>query len=362
MFLARIISACFAFAAFIYGLSLTAPTSPHVPRYPQDSHTNRTTRYPPAPVAVNISELHIAGTYVHATDGTEFVFQKPLRPPLGTVLFLHGCAHSATDFFPPASNCPQCIGLPEEVKMTRIALEKRYSVVAVSSTDRIRKCWRTDTQTFDGPDYERVNKALREAGVRSLHSPRLPLFAVGISSGGLFATSLPMRFRVSGVNSIVSGAVSSVWNKESPLRKDYPPHVFTHMGLKDKHTAGRVRKAMDILETMGTPSMELIVPPQSVTTHFLQDSVSKWDMNNAQELVLALQRGGYLDAHFRLLSDPRRSQWRNSVQHLGAKLGDHFRADESALSEELNRAWGSHEITADHFEEALEFLETQLHR
>lgn len=368
MFYARIVSGLLALLAFVFGLSAVtvhhaayddvnpSPLNSSAP--PASSQTLYYTYHnddaTPLPVA-----LH--GVRVVASDRTELVLQRPAGNLLGTVIFFHGCSHSATDFFPAGDLCPQCIGLPEETRMVRIALERGYGVVAVSSTNRERKCWGTHPEAKEGPDYDRVSTALREAQARNAYSPRVPLFAIGISSGGLFATSLPLRFQVAGVNSMISSAVCLFWTgTDNQITDAYPAHVFTHMGEQDKGTARRVHAAMRTLTRFGTHAAEYSVSPKPVTVQYLTEAVPRWGTDLARRVVAALKAGGYLDESYRLLSDPRHSYWRKSVQHLKHELEDSLVADESALSEELNRAWAAHEITAEHFSSTLDFLEDRL--
>ena len=81
--------------------------------------------------------------------GTEAVWQKPSGAAKGLLFLAHGCNHGAIDFWPRSPACAQCIGLPEEVRITRDALQAGWAVVAMSSSDRARsRCWNFD---IDGP-------------------------------------------------------------------------------------------------------------------------------------------------------------------------------------------------------------------
>jgi hypothetical protein len=73
----------------------------------------------------------------------ELVYQTPdgYSPGLRTkaLLFMaHGCSHAATDMFDRSESCQECIGLPIEKRIVRTALEKGFSVVAVTSVDRYK--------------------------------------------------------------------------------------------------------------------------------------------------------------------------------------------------------------------------------
>ena len=81
--------------------------------------------------------------------GTEAVWQKPPGTSKGLLFLAHGCNHGAIDFWPQSPACAQCIGLPEEVRITKEALQAGWAVVAMSSTDRAgSRCWNIES---DGP-------------------------------------------------------------------------------------------------------------------------------------------------------------------------------------------------------------------
>lgn len=73
----------------------------------------------------------------------------------------------------------------------------------------------------------------------------------------------------------------------------------------------------------------------------------------SEQLARALAANGLLDAAGRLLSNPRRSAWRGAVRAFAGD--DTLRSDASAIAEELNVAYASHEIVADQMGETLDF-------
>lgn len=363
MFYARIISGIIAFTAFMMSMSLSGQFS-----VPSRSPTNEDTwTVNPSAIAFSYGSMQMQkaplllnGTKQTAADGTEFVFQIA-RKQQGTVLLLHGCSHSATDWFPVSPGCQDCIGLPEEMRIAYISLLSGYSVISVSSTDRNRKCWATHPEARVGSDYERVNSALLEAKNLGMYDSSKPLFVLGVSSGGIFASSLPLRFYVSGVISIVSSSVVRLWTDEFlSSHTMYTPHVFTHMAYRDGRTAQMVASSMSKLQRMGVSCTDFRVDPKAVTPEFLTDALPHLNRTVASEIVAALNAAGYLDAVWRLTSDPRESSWRKALQQLGHQIGDTLVADVSPLAEELNRAWAGHEITSEYYAESLHFLEQSL--
>ena len=118
-------------------------------------------------------------------NSVETVWQKPASTTRGLLLLAHGCQHSATDFWPHSAACTQCVGLPEEVRVTREALKAGWAVVAMSSQDRaFSRCWHFET---DGPAVAGALRSFRQQhGLEAV-----PLAAMGASSGGAFALQLP---------------------------------------------------------------------------------------------------------------------------------------------------------------------------
>ncbi|CAN8071991.1 unnamed protein product [Agarophyton chilense] len=354
MFYARIISGTIAFTACIFSISFAGlPT----PRNSHQSVVTDTGQHPTSDVQTPADPLFLNGIRQETSDGTELVFQK-VSNPRGTILLLHGCSHSATDWFPPSAFCRECIGLPEEMKIVYQSLLRGYSVLAVSSTNRKRKCWHTHPEARLGMDYKRIDSALNAAKELTVYDAARPLFAVGVSSGGLFASSLPLRSPVVAVNSIVSSSVIGMWAEDFARKKTtYVPHVFTHMAFRDGRTTAMVASSMSKLLNLGVPCTEFRVDPKAVTPQFLIQAIPHLNHSLASQIVSALNSAGHLDSVWRLKSDPRGSSWRNAIQHLQSNLRDLLVADASSLSEELNRAWAAHEITSEYYEETLNFFE-----
>ena len=76
-------------------------------------------------------------TRMQVFDAAEEVFwQGPTRPSAGLLLLAHGCSHTAYDWWDKTENCPLCLGLPEERTIVKTALERGYTVIAISSQDR----------------------------------------------------------------------------------------------------------------------------------------------------------------------------------------------------------------------------------
>lgn len=268
--------------------------------------------------------LFIAAPALHPDD-----YIRVDRPqPRATLLLLHGCAHRANHFFPPNS-------LPELAALTRIALSRNYTALAVSSTGA-HGCW-----SSPDADLARIQTALRR------HPPHPPLFVVGVSSGAHFASRVP---NAHGIVSIVSSTPCTPHPLHPP-----PPHVFIYM-TRDSRTVRSVQAATKCLQQLHTPTAHFQVAPHPLSVANLTRLLS-WPPAVAEDALVAMRDAGFLDADGWLLRDPRHSNWRDAVQHLKSRMNDSLVPDQSPFSEHLNKAWAFHEATADYFSDALQFLE-----
>ena len=159
----------------------------------------------------------------------------------GTVLALHGCSHSALDWFPrDESRCAECRGLAQELKITNAALDAGYALLAVSSAGH---CWSRD-------DVPRLALALDAYGAEHGASRRRPMYAFGASSGGSFAGVLPslsdLPRRPDGLIIQIAGGPGGTGLGLA----HYPPTVLSHMP-RDESTAAAVRRSIDELTVRG---------------------------------------------------------------------------------------------------------------
>lgn len=124
--------------------------------------------------------------------------------------------------------------------------------------------------------------------------------------------------------------------------------------------AAAVHSHASALRRRGGEASVFACPPLPVGVTFFSSKIEAVSVGASARIVSALSR--HLDGQTRmLLEDPRRSSWRDSLAALGAALGgDSLRADESPIAEVLNVAWGVHEATAEHVDDALAFLEAHM--
>lgn len=314
-------------------------------------------------MAASSSPPTLSGTY-EVISGVETIWQKPDTAPRGLLFLAHGCQHGAIDFWPQSPKCTQCIGLPEEVRITRFALQAGWAVVAMSSADRtFSRCWSFEE---DGPAVAGALKTLRAAqGLESV-----PIAAMGASSGGAFVLQLPQA--VPGLQAVVSQIMAippqMLMAQES---QPFPPALFIHME-RDGRTSAMVDKCVAKLTKNGLKAAQILAPSLPIDDAFFSNRIVGLSGHASQRLRHALERASLLDGQGKLRDDPRRSDWREAVraapgaptlseQLPGVAPGhaDSLQPDASALSEELNVAWAMHEITADFMPQTIAWIESK---
>uniref|UniRef100_A0A6U4HBT8 Uncharacterized protein n=1 Tax=Vitrella brassicaformis TaxID=1169539 RepID=A0A6U4HBT8_9ALVE len=311
-----------------------------------------------APAPAVKEEPPKSSPHLEVLDGSiEVVWEAPPGGPSRGVVFLaHGCHHSATDFWPKSPGCERCLGLPEERQMVREMLSEGYGVVAISSANRQRMCWHFEQ------DGKRVLKALEILRHREGWES-LPLFAVGASSGGGLIGSLigskELVDRGLKFDAVAVQIMAIVLHDE--MLDKYPPVLFISMS-KDKATTRVVRGNIEGLRERQRPALLLSVKPHPITPKFFSDRIPEIDEELSGKLHKALRDKQLIDEDGFLKENPRdshRCPWRELFDLTVTEIKDRgisLTADESAISEELNIAWASHEITAEFTKETLDWF------
>ena len=296
------------------------------------------------------TKVHVAQSAGH--DGTEYIWQPPeIGTPRGILLLFHGCQHSATDWFPRSSDCPRCIGLPEERRVVSVARAPPYSYVAVaiSSQDReFGRCWRMH-------DLEPVLVVVEE--LRRLPGfGALPIFAFGASSGGSFVGSLGPR-----VPGFRAGTVQIMALHEEQLaHHSYPATEFVVMD-KDRRSVKGASHNVAQLQQRGVDARVRVLQEVPLSAGFFHErSQGEIPPQLSALLYQSLQRGGFLTTDGYLAHDPRESRWRQVLSQDVPEVRQgvlSLEADASAVSELLNVAWSMHELCATDIEASLGWFE-----
>merc|ERR1711862_973004 len=248
-------------------------------------------------------------------------------------------------------------------------------VVAVSSNNRISKCW--DVKR----DVEHVARVLKDFSNRfsptrsSINGTNnrtintaVPIYAFGASSGGSFVSGLAAalllqseyQIRLNGFISQISA--SSVFIDDIDANSSSLCEVYITMN-RDVHTDIAAKKIVSNCVTDNSTSQRrhsckhIRLPSLPISNSYFSNRIPEISSEESNAMFEALHKKGYIDSvTYELNKDPRRSNWREVIfSNLPHHQHDSLRADESPISEVMNVAYGKHEMTKDGVREALEF-------
>jgi hypothetical protein len=277
-----------------------------------------------------------------------YVWEEPLGTPKGILFLAHGCQHSALDFWPSNPKCEECVGLPEEHKIVKKALESKYTVLAISSHSQGHGgCWAARH------DNNRVLKVLKKIKSEDTYK-RLPVFALGVSSGGSFVAQLPeVLQQIAAVFVMVGHSDISFVSK----KVQYPPSQWIHMP-RDRILAEQINETVHGLRKAGFRADEIQVDAIPLSPTYFSDRIEKISPHLSTQIYDILKKNNFLKLDDTLAMDPRFSNWRRLLEPLMAEISpDTLRINQSPISEEMNVAWAHHEITADHILKTISFMD-----
>ncbi|KAJ8429922.1 hypothetical protein Cgig2_021757 [Carnegiea gigantea] len=259
---------------------------------------------------------------VEIVNGTEIIWETPDDPK--AVLFVaHGCGGSPRNFWVRCLTCPKCVGLPEESKIVLDALAHKYAVLVVSST---KPCWTYGQETIRVSDI--IRWWLEKNGL-----VQVPLVGLGASSGGLYDQ----------MDSIPSG---------------YPPTLFVHMP-KDFERAIKVDSHIKILRKAGVEVEEIKCMEIPLTTNWLAERVPGLDRKMSSKLFEAFLEKGYIDPNGYMKNDGRVTPWREVLKENNIAL-PFMPPVRQYIQEELNLAYGYHEMTSLQSNEIFQWLDSHI--
>jgi len=256
----------------------------------------------------------------------------------GVALLLHGCSHSAFKFFSPHPQyCPECIGLPEQVRVAKTALQRGYVTLAISSIDQRSGCWHPSR---DIPRVQQVLERFRMMLERTQWNVGFDygskflrhVVAIGASSGGHFAGVLVSKRIISGGALIMISSLDGASKQRLMVdlndgahrgnhgKNDVfsPPIYFAPMPMdertamsvqgdiedfNDKLRANNVQRSRlaDTEESVSRQGHKIDSPffmdissclPIQFDAAFLHERVPSLSLSNAEQIISALATGG----------------------------------------------------------------------
>lgn len=270
----------------------------HPPPLPSQA-PRATTTAPPSATLPSLAGLKPLRAVV---GGVQFAFQDPRGPapaggaagghvpavarppPRGVALLLHGCSRNADDFF----------SMPEEGAMSVAALERGLFLVAPDSLPAVLpypSCWHPQ---MDGPLLNRALQAfLVQSGLQGV-----PLYGVGISSGGVMLEALVAGFKwnFAGLQFQVSpgGAVDKWPGLFASSR--HPRTSFVHMKKDLLAPPQSIEAAAKALRDAGTPVQVLEATPKTVGWLLGRSDAMGLSQADVSLMLKVMQSWHYLEA------------------------------------------------------------------
>ena len=342
----------------------------------------------PANSAESLPPVEVVyATTTTTTTTTSMTDTVSPNPPncKGVVLLLHACTHNALKFFSPhPETCPQCVGLSEELRITRTVQDRGYLPVAVTSRDRKRGCW----SDADVPRLQHVLDTMHQdwfVNGRDNQNPnnKFPVVvAVGASSGGFMAAKVAASGLVKAALVMVMGLQPALLDKLAAQQTT----LYLAPMPRDSATLQRSRQNYQTLIEATNTSARVVLDetscvPLPLTVEYLMERVVGMTERHATSIIQALQAAGHVSGNYyndngaMFQKDPTRSDWRQVLLALpGARsnssnsqngneeedmLWGTFRLTpgRSPLAKAFHRAWAFHEYCSESVPLALDFFE-----
>ncbi|XP_062206855.1 uncharacterized protein LOC133908732 [Phragmites australis] len=283
---------------------------------------------------------------VESIDGLRAIWELPAAAPARAVLFVaHGCRCRPENFWPPSPRCPGCVGLPEDVAITARALRRRFAVLAVASAG---ECWSL------GWEVNAAKRTIRSWAAKNGLEGH-PVVALGASSGGYFVSKLAAKMSLAAV--VIMIAEGAFGGSAGAPPMIYPPAMFIHMP-KDRRRAALVERNSKMLMKNGVEVRELRSLEVPLTPTLLSDRISGLDRRLSERIWTAFKEEGFVDEKGYMKEDGRATPWKDALVKSG--LGEEVSPWVDHIQEELNLAYGYHEMTSLHADEMFNWIEGHL--
>ncbi|KAG5544814.1 hypothetical protein RHGRI_017309 [Rhododendron griersonianum] len=275
-------------------------------------------------------------------NGTDIIWQVPDLPK--AVLFLaHGCNGRAVNFWDMSPKCPNCVGLPEERLIVLHALARKFAVLTISSAGR---CWSLKEERM-------IVKGIITWWVEKHKLEKLPLVALGASSGGYFVSMLATDVKFSSIAVMIAEGVFD----QIDIMKDYPPTIFVHMP-KDEARKRRIDYFLRILKDEGIDTAEIKCMEFPLSPNFLSDRIPALDETTSMELFDLFRDKGFIDKNGFMIADGRALPLKAALRESKIVLPDLDLVHH--IEEELNLAFAYHEMTSLQSQQIFDWFESHM--
>ncbi|KZV56286.1 hypothetical protein F511_00283 [Dorcoceras hygrometricum] len=277
---------------------------------------------------------------VEFRNGTNLIWQIPDSPK--AVLFLaHGCNGRAANFWDRSPNCPACVGLPEERLVVLHALARKFAVLAISSKGR---CWSLGEERL-------IAKDIIQRWVAERMLEKLPLYALGASSGGYFVSVLAMEVRFKAIALMIAEGKFN----DLGITKDYPATIFVHMP-KDEKRKRWIEKYMVAMSRMGIDVSEIKCMEFPLTPELFANRIPGLEQSLSVTLFKVFQDRGFIDENGYMRDDGRAIPWKIALEERNIHLPVESLVNH--IQEEMNLAFAYHEMTSIQSKQILDWFES----
>ncbi|KAH6785433.1 secretion-regulating guanine nucleotide exchange factor [Perilla frutescens var. hirtella] len=279
---------------------------------------------------------------VELRNGTDLIWQIPDSPK--AVLFLaHGCSGRAANFWDKSPKCPNCVGLPEERLIVLHALARKFAVLAISSKG---VCWSLGEERW-------VVKSMIQWWISEKKLDKLPIFAMGASSGGYFVSALAAEMQFRGIALMIAAGVYS----HLDITKTYPATLFVHMP-KDEKRQQKIERYLVMMRDKGIDAAEVKCMEFPLTPQFFANRIPGLSPTLSVKLFDVFQEKGFIDENGYMRDDGRAIPWKTAIEERNIFLPDKLFVNH--IQEEMNLAFAYHEMTSLQSQEILYWFESHM--
>lgn len=183
----------------------------------------------------------------------------------------------------------------------------------------------------------------------------LPVVALGASSGGYFVSRLAVKMSLAAV--VIMIAEGAFGSSAGALPAVYPPAMFIHMP-KDKRRAALVDKNSKMLMKNGVEVKELQSLELPLTPTLLSERIPGLDRGLSERIWTVFREEAFVDDKGYMKQDGRETPWKDALVKRG--LWEEVSALADHIQEELNLAYGYHEMTSLHADEMFDWVDKHL--
>ncbi|XP_047939549.1 uncharacterized protein LOC125187080 isoform X1 [Salvia hispanica] len=277
---------------------------------------------------------------VESRNGTDLIWQIP-DSPKGVLFLAHGCSGRAANFWDKSPKCPSCVGLPEERLIVLHALARKFAVFAISSKG---ECWSLGEERG-------IVKSMIRWWISEQKLDKLPVYAMGASSGGYFVSALAAEFQFQAIAVMIAEGVYS----HLDITKKYPATLFVHMP-KDEKRNRKIEKYLVVMREKGIDVAEIKCMEFPLTPQFFSNRIPGLSRNLSVKLFNVFQDKGFIDENGYMRDDGRVIPWKTAIEERNIFLPKKSLVNH--IQEEMNLAFAYHEMTSLQSQEILDWFES----